>query len=310
MSQRACPRRRIGVPSARDHDRALAPADRQHHRGAGLLGRPPRPARSLDAPAASPGGGRPRTLSVAVPCAFPDSWLGGWCQLFAARHRGGRSWGRGHGCGGERGQALADIGLTLGVRSRCCARSSGRSRSSRRNGPRVRAGATLSGAAGWKALHWDDRRGIARGRSVLVDPSCIDVARPTGRTDLRRSVPCHQSSAEVLRACGREAAARRVERYASRLRLRLDEPEATRTMWSLHRHVRGASGFSYLRGAPEGAMSLCGADFGNVQLWSPARGGCGSHASRASTPTSCATSRWSTVIPPRADGRRARGLRP
>lgn len=86
-------------------------------------------------------------------------------------------------------------------------------------------------------------------------------------------MPCHQSSAEVLRACGREAAARRVERYASRLRLRLDEPEATRTMWSLHRHVRGASGFSYLRGAPEGAMSLCGADFGNVQLWSPARGG-------------------------------------
>lgn len=90
---------------------------------------------------------------------------------------------------------------------------------------------------------------------------------------LERSVLRHRYSAEVLRACGREADARQVERYASRVRLRLDEPEATRAMWRLHHRVRGASGFSLLQRSLEGAMSLCGADFGNVQLWSSTLGG-------------------------------------
>ena len=89
---------------------------------------------------------------------------------------------------------------------------------------------------------------------------------------LERSVLRHRSSAEVLRACGREADAKQVERYVSRVRLRLDEPEATRAMWRLHRDLRGASGFSLLRRSLQGAMSLCGADFGNVQLWSSTLG--------------------------------------
>jgi hypothetical protein len=70
-----------------------------------------------------------------------------------------------------------------------------------------------------------------------------------------------------LRARGREREAERLERFAFRARLRLDEPKATRRMREFALRVGDAPRLAVcLERALEGAISLAGADFGNVQI--------------------------------------------
>jgi GAF domain-containing protein len=93
------------------------------------------------------------------------------------------------------------------------------------------------------------------------------------RSLLERSVADHANSAAILRAHRRPAEAARAEQFAWRVRLLLDEPAATERMFALCRTVCESS---HLRGllecALEGAISLTGGDFGNVQLCDLARG--------------------------------------
>jgi hypothetical protein len=84
---------------------------------------------------------------------------------------------------------------------------------------------------------------------------------------LDRVAAVHRSSAFVLRSQGRELEASEAERAAARTRLLLDEPRATQRMFASVRALRGSSGRELvLERALDGAMSLMGADFGNVQL--------------------------------------------
>lgn len=105
----------------------------------------------------------------------------------------------------------------------------------------------------------------AIGRSSVVGP----------RRDLLESmVVVHLRSAAILRANGRTSEATRVEQFALRTRLRLDEPRAVRRMHALIETVYESSHAGrLLEHALEGAIELIGADFGNVQLRSPTNGG-------------------------------------
>lgn len=90
---------------------------------------------------------------------------------------------------------------------------------------------------------------------------------------LKGAAACERASARILHARGRETAARRAERCASRIGLTLDEPVAVRRMQTFVREVLGASHHrQLLERALDGAMSLSGADLGNVALRNPATG--------------------------------------
>jgi hypothetical protein len=83
----------------------------------------------------------------------------------------------------------------------------------------------------------------------------------------------HRDSALLMRILGREDLARRAEWYAARARFDLDEPEAARRLYSLTRYLgEQSSPASLLDKALEGALSLSGAERGNVQVLDPATG--------------------------------------
>jgi GAF domain-containing protein len=100
-----------------------------------------------------------------------------------------------------------------------------------------------------------------------------------GRGDPKRSslldrvAKVQRSSASVLRFHGRETEARKAEQAASRIRLTLEEPRATARMFASARTAREAVDYGQsLDSALDGAISLLGADFGNIQLRDPGDG--------------------------------------
>jgi hypothetical protein len=96
---------------------------------------------------------------------------------------------------------------------------------------------------------------------------------PRARDLLERIEARERESARILRAHGREREALRAERFARRIRLRLDEPAAVRRMYALARDLHRATHHRVLlERALEGAMSLLGASFGNLQLRDPVSG--------------------------------------
>jgi GAF domain-containing protein len=77
----------------------------------------------------------------------------------------------------------------------------------------------------------------------------------------------------MMRSLGKVDLARRAERFAARARFDLDEPEAARGLYSLGRDLRDARAPGSLLGrALEAALSVSGADRGNIQILSPVTG--------------------------------------
>jgi GAF domain-containing protein len=76
-----------------------------------------------------------------------------------------------------------------------------------------------------------------------------------------------------LRALGQEDLARRAEQFAAWIRLDLDEPQAARRLYTATMDLRGVTRIGVLLAKIlEGALTLAGADRGNVQLLDPATG--------------------------------------
>ena len=90
---------------------------------------------------------------------------------------------------------------------------------------------------------------------------------------LEESEILHRSSAARLRAFGLEDLARRAEQFAEWIRLDLDEPQATRQLYLATRKLRQVPrlGMLFARILEE-ALTLAGADRGNVQILDPATG--------------------------------------
>ena len=83
----------------------------------------------------------------------------------------------------------------------------------------------------------------------------------------------HRGAATRLRGMGREDLARRAEQFAAWARFDLDEPQAARRLHAAAKELRGLSRPGLLFGkALEGALSLGGADRGNLQLVNPPTG--------------------------------------
>jgi hypothetical protein len=102
-----------------------------------------------------------------------------------------------------------------------------------------------------------------------IDKTLLELPaiRVRGRALLDRVAAAQRSSAVVLRFHGRETDARRAEQAAVRLEAALEDPRATTRMFGSSQAVLAAGApDEALRLALEGAMSLLGADSGNVQL--------------------------------------------
>jgi len=83
----------------------------------------------------------------------------------------------------------------------------------------------------------------------------------------------HRSSAVRLRALGREDLARRSEQFAAWVRSDLDHPRAARRLFAVTSDLREADRLgSLFAKALEGALTLAGADRGNLQVLDPVTG--------------------------------------
>jgi hypothetical protein len=83
----------------------------------------------------------------------------------------------------------------------------------------------------------------------------------------------HRDAAARLRGMGWEDLARRAEQFAAWVRFDLNEPQAARRLYAAAKELRGLSRPSLLFDKVlEGALSLGGADRGNLQLVNPATG--------------------------------------
>jgi hypothetical protein len=108
--------------------------------------------------------------------------------------------------------------------------------------------------------------------AALSEPALSAAGRRVRRL-LERLVVRHRRAAAMFRASRRATEAARAEQFASRLRLMLDEPLMTRRMHALSGAVHESADVGVLlQRALEGAISLAGGDFGNVQLCNPATG--------------------------------------
>lgn len=95
----------------------------------------------------------------------------------------------------------------------------------------------------------------------------------TFRKLLERTEAMHRGTAARLRGMGCEDLARRADQFAAWVRFDLDEPQAARRLHAAAKGLRGLSRPGLLFGkALEGALSLGGADRGNLQLVNPATG--------------------------------------
>jgi len=96
---------------------------------------------------------------------------------------------------------------------------------------------------------------------------------PALRNLLQRMALNHRTSAAILRQNGKEREAARIERFAQQLGLQLAEPDVAE---QLRAHARALSNAQTREGVLEqalaGAMSITGADFGNVQVRNPETG--------------------------------------
>ena len=90
---------------------------------------------------------------------------------------------------------------------------------------------------------------------------------------LEEAEALHRSSAARLRALGHEDLARRADQFAAWARFDLDEPQAARRLYGVTKDLREVPrlGLLFTR-VLEGALSLAGADRGNVQIIDPATG--------------------------------------
>jgi len=95
----------------------------------------------------------------------------------------------------------------------------------------------------------------------------------TFRRLLERTEAMHRDAAARLRAMGWEDLALRAEQFAAWARFDLDEPRAARRLYAAAKELRGVSrpGLLFSK-VLEGALSLGGADRGNLQLVNPATG--------------------------------------
>jgi hypothetical protein len=83
----------------------------------------------------------------------------------------------------------------------------------------------------------------------------------------------HLSAADRLREMGRDEPARRAERFAAGVRFDLNEPQAARRVYAAAGKLRRVARPGLLFGEVlEGALSLAGADRGNLQLLNPMTG--------------------------------------
>ena len=103
------------------------------------------------------------------------------------------------------------------------------------------------------------------------------LARTSQSRKLRRlfeeAEAVHRRSADRLRALGREDMAQRADKFAAWIRFDLDEPLAARRLYAATRDLREVARPGLLFGkALEGALSLAGADRGNIQILDPATG--------------------------------------
>ena len=90
---------------------------------------------------------------------------------------------------------------------------------------------------------------------------------------LEQTEAAQRNAAARLRECGLPEAARLAEQFAASVRFDLDEPRAARRLYAAAGKLRGASRAGVLfRRVLEGALSLGGADRGNLQLVNPATG--------------------------------------
>jgi hypothetical protein len=90
---------------------------------------------------------------------------------------------------------------------------------------------------------------------------------------LEEAETLHRRSAARLRAHGREDLARRSEQYAAWVRSDLDHPRAARLLFAVTRNLREtAQSGSLFATALEGALTLAGADRGNLQVLDPVTG--------------------------------------
>jgi GAF domain-containing protein len=90
---------------------------------------------------------------------------------------------------------------------------------------------------------------------------------------LERTETAHRKAADRLRASGLEDLAQQAEQFAAAARFDLDEPRAAQRLYAAAGALRGLSRPRLLFGKMlEGALSLGGADRGNLQLVDPATG--------------------------------------
>ncbi len=83
----------------------------------------------------------------------------------------------------------------------------------------------------------------------------------------------YRTSLEQLPSAGEERLARRVQHFASAVRFGLADPDAMRCLHDLTKDLRTIPRpDSLLPKVLEGALSLTGADFGNIQILDPATG--------------------------------------
>jgi len=87
---------------------------------------------------------------------------------------------------------------------------------------------------------------------------------------LEETETLHRNAADRLRSLGLEDLARRAEQFAAWTRLDLDEPQTARRLYTATRGLREIPRLgSLFAKILEGAMTLAGADRGNVQLLDP-----------------------------------------
>jgi len=103
------------------------------------------------------------------------------------------------------------------------------------------------------------------------------LARTSQSRNLRRLLEeaeaTHRRSADRLRALGRGDLAQKADKFAAWVRFDLDEPLAARRLYTVARDLREVPRLGLLFGkALDGALSLAGADRGNVQILDPATG--------------------------------------
>jgi hypothetical protein len=90
---------------------------------------------------------------------------------------------------------------------------------------------------------------------------------------LEEAEALHRSSAARLRALGRKDLAQRAEQFAAWIRFDLNEPRAARRLYTVTTDLREVSRLgSLFAKVLEGALTLSGADRGNVQILNPVTG--------------------------------------